>query len=134
MPVRGNSMKVAIVDDEYYALENLRIKLSALEDVEIVGMYEDSVQFLKAVDTIRPDLVLLDIEMPKLNGFQVLAKLKELEAATQVIFVTAYSHYGAQISATDAVDYMVKPVTLERLEEALTKASNRVFEMEKREQ
>lgn len=122
-------MKVAIVDDEYYTLEGLRIKLSELEDIELVGMYEDGEQFLKELDAIKPDLVLLDIDMPKLNGFQVQAKLKELEAETQVVFVTAYSnHYETQIIKTDALDHIVKPVTMERLEEALAKARKRVLE------
>lgn len=114
-------MRVAIVDDEYYALEGLRIKLSEIDGVEIVGMYEDSELFLKEIDAIRPDLVLMDIEMPKLNGFQVQERLKELGNQANVVFVTAYSHYADRISKTGALDYIVKPVTRERLEEALNK-------------
>lgn len=118
-------MKVAIVDDEYYALVGLRIKLSEMEDVEIAGIYEDSAEFLKEVDTTRPDLVLLDIAMPKMNGFKVAAWIKEHELPTMVIFVSAYDHYAERISETDAVDYIVKPVTNERLEKAMAKAMKR---------
>lgn len=114
-------MRVAIVDDEYYALEGLRIKLSEIDNVELVGMYEESELFLKEINETQPDLVLLDIEMPKLNGFQVQEQLGEIGNSAKVIFVTAYSHYAEWISKTGALDYIVKPVTRERLVEALAK-------------
>lgn len=109
------------MDDEYYAIEGLRVKLSEIDGVEIVGMYEDSELFLEEINATRPDLVLLDIEMPKLNGFQVQEQLGEIGNSAKVIFVTAYSHYAEWISKTGALDYIVKPVTRERLVEALAK-------------
>lgn len=109
------------MDDEYYALEGLRIKLSEIDNVELVGMYEESELFLKEINETQPDLVLLDIEMPKLNGFQVQEQLGEIGNSAKVIFVTAYSHYAEWISKTGALDYIVKPVTRERLVEALAK-------------
>lgn len=118
---RGDGLRVAIIDDEYYALEGLRIKLSELDGIEVVGMYEDSELFLEVLDEARPDIVLLDIEMPKLNGLQVQEKMKGLGNQAKVVFVTAYSDYGEQIATTDALDYIVKPVSRERLEEALNK-------------
>lgn len=118
-------MKVAIVDDEYYTLEGLRIKLSELEDIELVGMYEDSRTFMDEVVRKEPEVVLLDINMPKMNGFQVADWMKEFGLKTSVIFVSAYDHYAERISEIDAVDYIIKPVTLERLEEALDKARER---------
>lgn len=119
---RGDFLRVTIVDDEYYALEGLRIRLAELDGVELVGMYEDSEQFLEEVQLIQPDLVLLDIEMPKVNGFQVQERLKELGIPAQVIFVTAYSHYAEQIARTDAVGHLLKPVAREKLESAMEKA------------
>lgn len=119
----GGGLRIAIVDDEYYALEGLRIKLSELDGVEVVGRYEDGELFLQEIDQISADLVLLDVEMPKLNGFQVQARLKELGLPIQVIFISAYSHYGEQISKTDALDYIVKPASRERLKQALEAAS-----------
>lgn len=115
-------MRVAIVDDEYYALEGLRIKLSKLEDVELVGMYEDSRTFMDEIVRKNPEVVLLDINMPKKNGIEVAIWMKELGLATMVIFVSAYDNYAERISEIGAVDYIVKPVTMERLEEALAKA------------
>lgn len=115
-------MKIAIVDDEYYALEGLRIKLSKLEDVELVGMYEDSRTFMDEIVRKNPEVVLLDINMPKKNGIEVAIWMKELGLATMVIFVSAYDNYAERISEIGAVDYIVKPVTMERLEEALAKA------------
>lgn len=115
-------MRVVLVDDEFYALEVLKIKLQELENIELVGTFEDSKKFLSEVDQIRPDLVLLDIEMPKMNGFEVLKKLQELQRRPKVIFVTAYSHYRDRIAASDAIGYIVKPVTREQLIASIGKA------------
>ncbi len=118
-------MKVVIVDDEYYALEGLKIKLSEIEDIEIGGAYEDSIKFLDEVGTIKPELVLLDVDMPKKNGFEVLSCLRDKEIKVPVIFVTAYRYYKEEILSTNAVDYIIKPVTRERLEEAVIKVKKK---------
>lgn len=121
-------MRVVIVDDEYYALQGLKIKLSEIKDVELVGVYDDSTKFLNDVSLLNPDLVLLDIEMPKKNGFEVIIEMKKLGLKAMVIFVTAYSHYKDKISSTDALGYVLKPFTVEQLHKAIANAKNKISE------
>ena len=112
-------MKVMLVDDEYYALEGLRMELEDIGGIEVAGMYEDGQRFLENVGRISPDIIFLDIEMPKLNGFELLEQLLEAGINTNIVFVTAYSHYAVKAFEINAVDYIVKPVTKNRLLKAL---------------
>lgn len=116
-------MRIAIVDDEELARKLLREYLSAYEDVEVVAECANGFEAVKAVTDLKPDLLLLDIQMPRLNGFEVL-ELIGREAG--VIFVTAYDQYALRAFDVHAVDYLLKPVSEERLQEALERARNRV--------
>lgn len=114
-------MKAVIVDDEYYALEGLRMELEDIEGIEVAGMYEDGQKMLEEIGGINPDILFLDIEMPKMNGFELLEKLLETGAAPDIVFVTAYSHYAVKAFEINAIDYIVKPVTRNRLLKTLTR-------------
>ena len=116
-------MRIAIVDDEELARKLLREYLSAYEDVEVVAECANGFEAVKAVTDLKPDLLLLDIQMPRLNGFEVL-ELIGREAG--VIFVTAYDQYALRAFDVHAVDYLLKPVSEERLRDALERARNRV--------
>lgn len=120
-------MKAVLVDDEYYALEGLRMELEDIGDIEVAGMYEDGQRFLENVGRISPDIVFLDIEMPKLNGFELLEQLLEAGIDTNIVFVTAYSHYEVKAFEINAVDYIVKPVTRARLLKTLERIKPEVM-------
>jgi two-component system LytT family response regulator len=116
-------MKIAIVDDEELARKLLREYLADLEDVQVVAECANGFEAVKAVTDLKPDLLLLDIQMPRLNGFEVL-ELVGKEVA--VIFVTAYDKYALRAFEVHAVDYLLKPFSPERLREALGRARDRV--------
>lgn len=116
-------MKVAIVDDEELARKLLREYLSAYEDVEVVAECANGFEAVKAVTDLKPDLLLLDIQMPRLNGFEV---LELVGREVDVIFVTAYDQYALRAFDVHAVDYLLKPVSEDRLRESLQRARSRV--------
>jgi two-component system, LytTR family, response regulator len=112
-------LRVALVDDEELARRLLREYLAAHPDVDIVAECANGFEAVQAVAEQCPDLLLLDVQMPKLDGFEVL-ELIEREVA--VIFVTAYDEYAVRAFDVHAVDYLVKPFGPERLAEALERA------------
>ena len=112
-------MRVAIVDDEEPARALLGEYLSAFEDVEIVAQCANGFEAVKAVAEAKPDLLLLDIQMPRLDGFEV---LELVGRDVGVIFVTAYDKYALRAFEVHAVDYLLKPFGPERLRKALNRA------------
>ena len=112
-------LKVVIVDDEELARAIIREHLAAHADVEIAAECANGFEAVKAVSECRPDLLFLDIQMPKLNGFEV---LELIEPCPAVIFVTAYDQYALRAFEVHAVDYLLKPVSAERLAQALERA------------
>jgi two-component system, LytTR family, response regulator len=109
-------MRVIIVDDEQLARGVLREYLGAHQDVEIVGECANGFEAVKAIAELQPDLVFLDIQMPKLNGFEVLELAGQ---ATRYIFVTAFEQYAIKAFEVHAVDYLLKPFSQQRLDIAL---------------
>src|SRR5437868_4073097 len=116
-------MKIAIVDDEQLARKLLREYLSAYTDIEIVAECANGFEAVKAVTDFKPDLLLLDIQMPRLDGFEV---LELVGREVGVIFVTAYDKYALRAFEVHAVDYLLKPFSPERLREALNQARTRI--------
>jgi DNA-binding LytR/AlgR family response regulator len=116
-------MRVLIVDDEPAARRRLEIMLDEL-DVEVVGQASNGVEALQEIATRRPDVVLLDIAMPEVDGFDVVRHLSDPKPL--IIFQTAYDEYALKAFDHEAVDYVVKPVSLDRLELALERARKRV--------
>ena len=117
------TIRVAVVDDEALARSMLREYLSALPDVEIVAECANGFEAVKAVAELHPDLLLLDVQMPKLDGFEVLDLVGRDVA---VIFVTAFDRYALKAFEVHAVDYLLKPFSAERLVEALGRARDRL--------
>ncbi len=116
-------MRVIIVDDEPLARAVLREHLGLHPDVEIVGECANGFEAVKAIAELAPDLVFLDIQMPKLDGFEVV----ELAGAkTHYVFVTAYDQFALRAFDVHALDYLLKPFTRERLAQALAHARERV--------
>ncbi|MFN7942084.1 MAG: response regulator [Thermoanaerobaculia bacterium] len=117
-------MRVLIVDDESLARALLVELLSGEGDVEIVGQAANGFEAVQAVERLRPDLVLLDIRMPKLDGFETLELLGD--EAPLAIFVTAHDEHALRAFEVHAVDYVLKPVEPDRLREALGRARERL--------
>jgi two-component system LytT family response regulator len=109
-------MRVVIVDDEALARVLLKEYLQNHPDVEIVGECTNGIDAVKAVAELKPDLVFLDIQMPRIDGFEVLELIGN---DVDVIFVTAYDKYAVRAFEVHAVDYLLKPFSAERLAEAL---------------
>jgi two-component system LytT family response regulator len=116
-------IRALIVDDEAPARGLLREYLGAHSDVEVVGECANGFEAVKTIGEVAPDLVFLDVQMPKLDGFEV---LELLERPPVVIFVTAYDAYALRAFEVHAVDYVLKPVGRERFDEALARARERV--------
>jgi two-component system LytT family response regulator len=116
------ALRVLIVDDTRLARQELRTLLAELADVECVGEADDVPAAQQAIARLRPDLVLLDIQMPSGTGFDV---LDGLDSAPMVVFTTAYDHYAVRAFEANALDYLVKPVVPERLAAAIARARSR---------
>jgi two-component system, LytTR family, response regulator len=115
-------MRAIVVDDEELARHALREMLAAHPQVEVVAECANGFEAVKAVSEMAPDLLFLDIQMPKLDGFEV---LELLNPGPAVIFVTAYDQYAMRAFEVHAVDYLLKPVSAARLAAAIGQAQNR---------
>ncbi len=115
-------LRAVIVDDEPPARALLREYLGAHADVEVVGECGDGFAAVKTIGEARPDLVFLDIQMPRLTGFEV---LELLDPGPAVVFVTAYDEHALRAFEVNAVDYLLKPYGRERLAEALARVRER---------
>jgi len=118
-------MRTLIVDDESPARERLKRLLSGIEGVELIGEAEGGVQAVEMIEREKPDLVLLDIQMPGLDGFGVIEALAD---PPPVIFVTAYDEYAIRAFEVNALDYLLKPFSRERLERAMRRAQEALAE------
>jgi two-component system LytT family response regulator len=114
-------MRIIIVDDEAPARGRLRDLLAEIADSEVVGEAENGVQALEAIQALRPDLVLLDIQMPLLGGLDLVRELRGPNPP-MIAFVTSYDQYALEAFEVSAIDYLLKPVSRERLEKALSRA------------
>ena len=112
-------LKTVIIDDEAPAREILKHYLRDMSDIELVAECSDGFEGLKKIAEMKPDLVFLDIQMPKLTGFEMLEVLDECPA---IIFTTAYDQYALKAFELNAIDYLLKPFPRERLAEAVKRA------------
>ena len=121
-------LRIAIVDDEALARSVLREYLAAVPDVQVVAECANGFEAVKVVAELQPDLLLLDVQMPKLDGFEVLDLVGRDVA---VIFVTAYDQYALKAFEVHAVDYLLKPFSADRLAEAIGRARERLSKGER---
>jgi two-component system LytT family response regulator len=119
------AMKTLIVDDEPIARRVLREELAALSGIDIVGEAENGKQALEKIETLRPDLVLLDLQMPVMGGFEVVRKLGGGHLPV-VVIVTAFDEHAIEAFEAGAIDYLLKPVSEERLRKAVERARSLV--------
>lgn len=114
-----------IVDDEPLARERIRTLLEGEEEFEVVGECGDGADAIDAVQRLRPDLVFLDIQMPEIDGFDMLAALQGDEQPV-VIFVTAFDQYAVRAFKVHALDYLLKPLDRERFAETLDRIRDQI--------
>ena len=116
----SSRIRTIIVDDEPLARRGLELRLGDHADIDIVGQYGDGAAAIAAVHTQRPDLMLLDVQMPGVDGFETLRHIPASEMPL-VVFVTAYDHYAIRAFEASATDYLLKPVDDGRLAQALSR-------------
>ncbi|MDF7680744.1 two-component system response regulator BtsR [Enterobacteriaceae bacterium ESL0689] len=111
-------IKVLIVDDEPLARENLRILLESVADITIVGECANAIEAISAVHKLRPDVIFLDIQMPRINGLEMVGLL-DPEQRPYIVFLTAFDEYAVKAFEEHAFDYLLKPIEASRLEKTL---------------
>jgi two-component system LytT family response regulator len=116
-------IKSVIIEDEKLARDLIKDYLKEFDDITLIGEFEDGFSGLKAINDLKPDLVFLDIQMPKLTGFELLELLEHQPA---IIFTTAYDQYAIKAFEHNAVDYLLKPFPKERFREAIRKTIERI--------
>jgi len=117
-------MRVLLVDDEQLALDRLRVFFGDIENVEVVGEARDGDNAIRLIEELRPDLVILDIQMPGRNGLRTASDIA-VEPRPEVVFVTAHEHYAPDAFDLEAADYILKPVRFDRLRVATERARKR---------
>ncbi|MGI8883853.1 MAG: LytR/AlgR family response regulator transcription factor [Pyrinomonadaceae bacterium] len=120
-----NKLRVIIADDERPAREFLKAILREFEDVEIVGEAENGAEAIEIIKQKKPDLALLDLQMPEVSGLEVVKLLRRSQMPL-VAFVTAYDEFAVQAFEVNAVDYLLKPIEKSRLGETLQRAHERL--------
>jgi len=123
-----NKIKTIIIDDEELARSIVREYLNEHPDIEIIAECANGFEAVKAITETNPDLIFLDIQMPKINGFEVLELLSE---PPNTIFITAYDQYALQAFEVHAVDYLLKPINKDRFDEALHRAKTKIDQNKK---
>ena len=118
-------MTCLIVDDEAPARDELRFFLSKLEGIRVAGEADSVARAFEQIKSLAPDLVFLDIEMPGNSGFFLVEKLKDLARMPHVVFATAFGEYAVKAFEADAVDYLLKPFSLDRVKDAVEKVRAR---------
>lgn len=115
-------LKVILIDDERLARSELKRLLQDFPDIEVIGEAANASEGIEKIESLNPDLIFLDIQMPGKTGFDMLL---ELEKAPHVIFVTAYDEYAIKAFDVNALDYLMKPVEPKRLADALLKVKQK---------
>ena len=122
----GQPLRTIVVDDEQLARDELCYLLGRLGGIDVVAQVADGLSALDAIKDLEPDLVLLDVQMPGLTGFEVARRLLESGADSQVVFVTAFDRHAIEAFEVNAVDYLLKPVEVDRLGTAVDRARKRI--------
>lgn len=119
------AIRTILVDDESLAIQGLKLRLEAHEDVEIVDTCQNGREAIRSIKTHKPDLVFLDIQMPGFDGFSVVQGTMDIEPPL-FVFVTAYSDHAIRAFEARAIDYLMKPVDDQRLADALERVRERL--------
>jgi two-component system LytT family response regulator len=118
-----DKIRTVIIEDEELARNLLKSFLKDFDTIELIGECENGFEGVKAINELKPDLVFLDIQMPKITGFEL---LELLDHKPHIIFATAYDQYALKAFEFNAADYLLKPYSKERLGEAIEKVTERI--------
>src|SRR5210317_955260 len=118
----NEKVKVLIVDDEKLARDIVK-KYLEKSSVELIGECSNGFEGIKSINEYKPDIIFLDIQMPKINGFEM---LELLDHKPEIIFTTAFDQYAIKAFEVNATDYLLKPFSMDRFSEALNKAIEKV--------
>ncbi|MEM9675786.1 MAG: LytTR family DNA-binding domain-containing protein [Bacteroidota bacterium] len=118
-----NTISVAIIDDESDARSLVKLHLERHSHLALIGEAEDGVEAQKLLKDLQPDLIFLDIQMPGYNGIEVLKRIVNIP---HVIFITAYDDFAVKAFELNAIDYLLKPFTAQRFDQAVSRATNRL--------
>jgi two-component system LytT family response regulator len=116
-------VKALIIDDEQLARQLIRNYLKSFAEIEIIGECENGFEGVRNIAELKPDLIFLDIQMPKLNGFEM---LELIDNPPEIIFITAHNDFAIRAFEMNAVDYLLKPYSQERLISAVQKAADKI--------
>ena len=119
-------LRVLVVDDEPLAREKIRGMAASDPEIRIIGECSNGAEAIEAIQNLRPDLILLDVQMPEVGGFAVLEALKDESSLPPVIFITAYDHYAVRAFEFHALDYLLKPFDRERFRAAMERAKRQI--------
>jgi two-component system LytT family response regulator/two-component system response regulator LytT len=122
----AEKLRTIVVDDEQLAREELCFLLGQLDGLEVIAQAGNGIEALRVIDELGPDLVLLDVQMPGLTGFEVARRLVRGGSDTQLVFVTAYDQHAIEAFEVNAVDYLLKPVEALRLATAVDRVRKRI--------
>ena len=121
----GDELRALIVDDEPLAVERMQVICAEIDQISVVGTAGDGTAALRLAEKLKPDLMLLDMTMPGMDGLAVAQKLARTPDSPAVIFVTAHEDFAVEAFDLDAIDYVLKPVNVERLARAVDRAISR---------
>jgi two-component system response regulator LytT len=120
------ALRAVVVDDEQLAREELCFLLGQIGAIEVVAQASNGIEALRVIEEEAPDLVMLDVQMPGLTGFEVARRLLRGSGEAQIVFVTAYDQYAIEAFEVNAVDYLLKPVEPGRLETTVERVRRRI--------
>jgi len=118
-----NKLRTVIIEDEAPARDLVKAYIKTNSNIELIGECQDGFSGVKAINELKPDLIFLDIQMPKLTGFEMIELLEEVP---EIIFTTAYDQFAIKAFELSAVDYLMKPFSRERFNEAVSKVLVRI--------
>ena len=121
----ADTLRTVVVDDEQLARDELCFLLQQLPGIEVIAQAGDGPEALRVIEEQSPDLVMLDVQMPGLTGFEVARRLTESAPESQLVFVTAYDEYAIEAFDVNAVGYLLKPVEMTRLATAVERVRKR---------
>jgi DNA-binding LytR/AlgR family response regulator len=119
-------MKVILLDDEIAALENLHYCLSMYQYIEILGMYQNSQEALQCIFHLKPDVVFLDITMPEIDGLQAATEILGFDDTIKIVFVTSFSEHAIKAFELNAIDYILKPFSQQRIDTVVNRLKKTV--------